>query len=348
MSTPPLSSAPAAPGTTFPSIEKLRHLISNLEHRIGDKQPYIPPIPLLGTTKLHGAHVDVIISPDSSIRLQSRNLPSLTPTSDVHGFAQWMTTKTPTILSLVPLYHNRFSSLNPSTPISESHPLILACEFIGCGIQKGVAISSLSPSLVILTASLNDRWLPQEAYSDIAVEEEGIYNVIRGGLWHVDLDLSDPTKAEEEIKTLVKAVEKQCPFGATFDAKGAGEGIVWAVADTELFNGPKYWCKTKGGKFAVQTQRVDKGKQLNSKEKVAAFAEGVVTVPRLEQGWAYLEEMGIVRDMASVEVFAEWLVDDCLKEEREEIKEQDLDQKALRWAIVGKARAWYKDRLKGE
>ena len=73
--------------TKFPSIEKLQHLVSNLQYDLGDACP--KRIPLIGTAKLHGAHVDVVIDASSNIRLQSRNVLDLTTENDVYGFAKW-------------------------------------------------------------------------------------------------------------------------------------------------------------------------------------------------------------------------------------------------------------------
>lgn len=171
-----------------------------------------------------------------------------------------------------------------------------------------------------------------------------IYHVMRGGVWHIDLDLEQPDGTEEELEGLVAAVERECPFAKTFGIKGTGEGIVWKVADSLRFQGSRYWCKTKGEKHAVShTNKVDE--RLEDKEKLAAFADAVVTESRLEQGWQYLEELGASKDVTSIGVFVRWLVADCIKEEREEIKEKGVDEKKLRGAIAGKGSVWFKKRL---
>ena len=328
--------------TKFPSIEKLRHLVSNVQHNLGNACS--ERIPLIGTTKLHGAHVDVVIDASSNIRLQSRNVLDLTVENDVYGFAKWMAFKRPTMVKLRDAYYAMFRKLNPETPIDPTHPLILACEFIGKGIQKGVAIAQLDKRLVILMASINGTWLPDEPYADLVAEDKDIYHVMRGGVWHIDLDLQQPGRTEEEMQGLVAAVETECPFAKTFGIKGLGEGIVWKVADILRFQGSRYWCKTKGEKHAVShTDKVDE--RLEDKEKLAAFADAVVTEPRSEQGWMYLEELGAPRDVTSIRAFVKWLVADCMKEEREEIKEMGVDEKKLRGAIAGKGSVWFKKRL---
>ena len=90
---------------------------------------------------------------------------------------------------------------------------------------------------------------------------------MRGGGWHIDLELQQPGRMEEEIQLLVAVVERECPFAKTFDIKGTGEGIVRKVADTLRFQGPRYWCKMKGEKHAVSlTDKVDE--RLGDKEKL--------------------------------------------------------------------------------
>ena len=60
-----------------------------------------------------------------------------------------------------------------------------------------------------------------------------------------------------------------------------------------------------------------------------------MTAARLERGWTYLEERGAPRDVTSTRAFVEWLVADCVKEEREEIKEKGVDVNKLREANAG-------------
>lgn len=166
-------------------------------------------------------------------------------------------------------------------------------------------------------ASINGTWLPDEPDADLVAEE---------------------------MEGLVAVVEQECPFAKTFGIKGTGEGIVWKVADTRRFQGARYWCKTKGGKHAVShANKVDE--RLEDKEKLAAFVDAVVTESRLEQGWMYLEELGAPKDVARIGMFVKWLVADCVKEEREEIKEKGVDEKKLRGAIAGKGKVWFKKRL---
>ena len=334
--------------TKFPSIEKPRHLVKNIRYSLeGTPRSESHSIPLVGTTKLHGAHVDIVVSSLNKIRLQSRNILNLTVEQDVFGFAKWMESRHSVALILRDGYHRRYVQLNPSIPIDPAQPFILACELIGPSIQKGVAVSMLGQRLAILTASINGVWLPDEPYGDISAEEADVYNVLRGGVWHLDLNIEDPETTEAEMMKHTKAVEYECPFAKSFGVSGTGEGIVWKVADTKGFRDPRLWCKTKGSKHEVsQTRKVPKGFR---QEKETAFADAVVTIPRLEQMWITLkEEMKLPAEKKSIGAFLQLLVEDCFKEEKDEMKEQDVDEVALKKAINSKGKEWFTKRLREE
>lgn len=191
--------------TRFPSIEKLRHVVYNVQFDLGDACP--STVSLVGTTKLHGIHADVVISSDSSVRLQSRNILELTLENDVCSFARWMIPHRDTMLEIRDAFHRRYCQLNPGTTIDPAFPLLIAGEFIGIGIQKGVAIAKLTKRFVILGACINNRWLPDQPYGDICAEDKDVYNIVRGGLFHIDLQLEQLAATEAEIKNLVEAVE---------------------------------------------------------------------------------------------------------------------------------------------
>ena len=144
-------------------------------------------------------------------------------------------------------------------------------------------------------------------------------------------------------------VEAECPFAKSFGVSGAGEGIVWKVADTAQFPGPRFWCKTKGLKHEVS--RTEKAPKGLGQEQEIAFADAVVTTPRLEQMWTTLtEEMKLPAGKKSIGVFLKLLVEDCFKEEKDEMKdemkEQGIDEMALKKAINSKGKEWFTKRLR--
>ncbi|MCJ1473212.1 hypothetical protein MMC13_001863, partial [Lambiella insularis] len=260
--------------------------------------PSLPPlIPLTGTTKLHGTHADILISASDTITLQSRNVLALTPSNDNCSFAASMAPLTPHLLRLKTQYHARYASLHPTEPLSAALPLIIAGEWIGPGVQKGVAVSRLpTKALVIISACVNGAWVRDEEYADICDEEAGIYNISRGGFFHGVLDTRDVEASMRELRTLTDRVEEACPFAAALGVAGKGEGVVWKAADPFPAS-PEFWLKVKGKSFAVSDLEGVQKKVIGTegRERARVWAEGLVTERRLEQGWEVMGEMGLGR-----------------------------------------------------
>ena len=328
--------------TKFPKIHKVRDLLMAIDRLDNPELP--SSIPLVGTVKLHGMHADVVVHSDDRLTLQSRNVLNLNLKNDIMGFAQFILPMPKVVLMLRDKYHARFKELNPDVEIKAKHPLIIAGEFIGQGIQQNVAVSTLLRCFVIISASINSTWLPDAEYSDIHHESAGIYNIYKSGSYTQTLD---PNKLEASMQAIQKHtddVEKECPFAKTFGISGIGEGIVWKC-QPPFPSTPKFWFKTKGP-LHRQTDPFDKGaSNLASKEKAALFAKSIVTEMRLEQGWNYLAETGIKRDKKATGAFLKWVVQDCEAEEMLEIKELEIKIGLLKPEIIRIAQKWYAARL---
>lgn len=356
------NSPPERPSTLFPKITgKVAEIGHNYVDKIraekgADKTLYVDirdlVLPLIGTVKLHGAHVDLVIDSANTITIQSRNVVGLrSGGKDVYGVAVALEPLGREILALRDRYHERFRALNPDIAIKGEYPTIIAGEWIGPGIQKNVAISQLPrKSFVILSVCINNSWLPDEPYANLDAEEVGIYNISRAGFFHSTLHLgSQPsTRARLEVPTL--EVERECPFAKSLGISGIGEGIVWKVAHP-LGADPRFWLKTKGPLHAV----TNTGKMVQSKKGMMGdsdgaweFASAAVTEARLEQGWAYLEEVGIQREMKSMKRFLEWIVGDVVVEEKSVIEELGLEGGLVNKCVEAVARRWYVARVKGE
>ena len=215
------------------------------------------------------------------------------------------------ILKLKEQYHYRYKQLNPYSWISEHIPLIIAGEWIGPGIQKGVAISTFPSKLfVIVSAFINGIWLPDADYANIHDEEEGFYNISRGGFYHRSLDLNNMTASVAAPQELANAVEKECPFAKTFNVSGKGEGIVWKAAPP-FPSGAEFCLKTKGPSFTVNAydsiSKNKAGEKVEVKERARTFADVVLTEARLEQAWDFLRETGVEQGKKGTGAFLKWL-----------------------------------------
>ena len=325
--------------TLYPKIGKLSDVVykaRNLKESSFD---------LVGTVKLHGTHADIVIDDNDRIRLQSRNQTDLQPAKDNCGFATFADPLKQDILALRNAFVARYRTLNPNIPLVPELPVVIAGEWCGGSIQKKVALLQLTKQFVIVSVKINDTWLPDTEYGDIHNESIGIYNIARAGFFQSNLDLQKVDKLDAEIKTLVEQVEKECPYARTFGVSGIGEGIVWKLCD--YFNNPDFWFKSKGEMFAVSAcnKLPESALGAKSSERLKSFAKAIVTENRMQQGWGYLEEMRVARDMTGLGKFLRWVVEDCLKEEQRDMEEANIREPDLKPAIIDIAKLWYKGKV---
>jgi hypothetical protein len=330
-------------------IKKLNHLHRDLN--APDVEPTLPPIPIIGTVKLHGTHADILVSPlpSNTIIFQSRNNPNLLPTADNHAFATTMSAKSSTILNLRDQYIARWKSLSPTATLNPDMPITIAGEWIGPKIQKGVAISQLSNRLVIISVKINGSWVRDSDYADIEAPDDDIYNISRGGFYHATLYPQDPQQTMPELEALAEKIAGNCPFAASFGVQGEGEGLVWKLANDEYVGDAELWFKTKGGRFAPTFTPAPKKPAVDMAEKAEqaqALAKAWCSEQRLEQGWDYLREMGKDRGMKSIGEFLKWVQRDVFGEEKGFIEGNEVDESALKVAIVGVAKPWYLERMR--
>ncbi|KAL2068456.1 hypothetical protein VTL71DRAFT_16554 [Oculimacula yallundae] len=307
-------------------------------------------ISLTGTVKLHGTHADIVVYNDNTVRLQSRNRLSLDPENDNYGFAERLVPLNPNVLRLRDRVLKRFRKLNPGMEVLDEHPVIIAGEWVGPGVQRSSRLGLEkfeTKCLVIISLAVNNKWLADEAYADIEDVDAGIYNISRGGFFHEILDFKEPQPCSERMMEFTLAVEKECPFSKSFGISGIGEGIVWKAAPP-LGENAMFWVKTKGPLHRVSnTDDLNKPPpNMDARDKARVFAEAAVTEMRLQQGWDYLGEMGIEKDTKAIPKIMEWVCNDVLVEEKSTIEEMGIDKAALKVSVGKIARDWFLTTLK--
>jgi hypothetical protein len=314
-----------------------------------EKETILDPIPIVGTIKLHGTHADILIHSDDRIVFQSRNIVGLHVTKDNAGFATTMAQKTKALLRLRDLFIARFTQLNPNTPVDLTHAVLIAGEWIGQSIQKDVAISALSKRFVIISVNINNQWQRDNDYGGIALPNHDIYNVSRAGVFNRTLYPENPQHTIVELEALAEQVAARCPFAATFNLSGEGEGIVWKPARAPYNANPALWFKTKGGRFKPTFARLPRQspESMERNREAAAVAANIWTSEqRLEQGLEYLAEHGIRRDMKGLAPFLKWVQNDIVVEEKGEIDGRGIDRAGLKIEVAKVARVWYGERLR--
>ncbi|KAI4195915.1 MAG: hypothetical protein LQ350_006899 [Teloschistes chrysophthalmus] len=333
--TVPATSKPTS--TLYPKIGSLKDFLYNFNCTL----PSTRTVPLIGSVKLHGTHADWVVSSDDTIRVQSRNVLDLSSTNDPYGLFAFATPIRAVILRLRDDILRRYTKLNPEVSPDPKHSVIVAGEWSGRGVQKGVAVSQLPRHFVIISIYVNDTWVPESQYADLHDEAHGIYNIGMTGFYRLDLNLDNIDDSEAAIQALVADVERLCPYGLMRGVTDKGEGIVWKPLD--YASRPELWFKYRGDSRAVSHswKLPATAVAVAKPQREDNFVTAVVTAQRLEQGWEYLKETGLPRNEAGVGKFLAWITNDIFTEEIREMKEKNISKGKLK-AI---AAPWYKKRL---
>ncbi len=337
--------APAS--TLYPKIFKLANVVFKIRS-ISVNQSPSATIPLIGSTKLHGTHADIVFESATvhDFRLQSKNQLDLKAGKvDNAGFAAWVASlgeDRRVMLRLRDRFVERYQLLNPGRIVEGK--VIIAAEWCGMGIQKKVAINKAPRFMAVVSLFINGSWVPDWEYADIENAENRIFNIGRVGYFRHDLRIDEVglTESESEIRRLTDEVERECPFAKQVCGEsGLGEGIVWKAV--KYCGDPTFWFKSKGDELAVShlsklpASAVDK----ENMERVSNFAKAIVTENRMEQGWNLLGQ----KDIKSLGVFLKWVTEDCLVEEKLEMERLDISRTKLSPAITSIAKPWYLKQL---
>lgn len=337
------------PATTlYPKILKLKDFMYKVNRTPSLNQSAATTIPLIGSTKLHGTHADIVFesATATTFRLQSRHqLEVKTGKLDNAGFAAWVASLGEDGGVMLRLRDNivrRYQALNPGSVVEGE--VIIAAEWCGMGVQKKVAISKVPRFMAIISLFVNGSWVPDCEYVDIEDTANRIYNIGRGGFFRHDLRSDDVglPDSETELTRLTIEVEKECPFAKrVFGVSGLGEGIVWKAVDYS--DDPRYWFKAKGDEHAVShlSKMPASALEMENRERVTNFAKAIVTENRLEQGWGLLHE----KTIENLGSFLKWVTEDCLVEERLDMERLVISKRKLTSAIGSVAAPWFKKQL---
>jgi hypothetical protein len=327
---------------SFPKISQFNSLIQSLKMD--------GSITFHGTVKLHGTNSAICVQNDTIWTQSRENV--ITPAKDNCGFSTYFSSaeRQVAVFDIV-------NKLRSTYNISKDKVVALFGEWVGPGVQKGVAISKLPSKSFFLFAIRvvntekvitesnqegifkEDLWLPINGISNHSIH---FYNVEDYKTFSLTIDLNDPKSQVAYIQSLVDEVEKQCPIAKAFNVEGIGEGIVW-TADC---NGNRLIFKTKGKEHAVTvhkdggTVQVDTEK-LNSLNEFATYA---ITEARLNQG---IEKVFGVEALVKEKTgnFIKWITNDILTEEAATISSNGLSAKDVQGIISKKAREWLHNKI---
>jgi hypothetical protein len=339
---------------SYPSIEQFRNVCSAITKRSQfdgfDEagEPIInylalkPTLTFKGTGKLHGTNAGCSYNYKDGIWAQSReNI--ITPEKDNAGFAFFAKTKEKTFSKFFQdIIKNNLSFLD------DNLTLTIFGEWVGKGIQKGVAIANLEKSFFIFGAKVSKEddekfvsyWLDS---SYLKSPEDNIYNVEDYKTYLIDIDFNMPQLVQNKLIEMTLEVENECPIAAEFGYKGVGEGIVF----TSEYKGVVYRFKSKGEKHSVSRVKTLNSVDVEKLNSISEFVDYAVTENRFNQGIekVFGEE---TPDMKKIGELMKWMMNDILKEEIDTLSKNSLEPKEIGKYVSNKTRQMFFELLNKE
>ena len=238
-----------------------------------------------------------------------------------------------------------------ATDEAQGHPdegVMIAGEFCGRGVQSKVAICRLPLMFVALAVRRGTRgpWIDLGTSGTsgglcTGLEAQGFQCIADFPTYALRVDLSSPEAALEEAQRLTLEIDRECPVALRLSGgavRGPGEGIVWTCVERP--HSTRLWFKTKGPTHTAPgpPKQPPVSSIPGGRTAVAALAASVVPEWRLEQGVAYLHEMGLASGGTEVTVkdipaFVRWVTDDAFREERDTIGDSGMPPTEVRRAI---------------
>jgi hypothetical protein len=342
----------------FGSIEQYKNVITNIRQHAKKYDKPLPTLTFVGTVKLHGTNAAIgYNAATGELWAQSRER-IITPFDDNAGFAKYFEEHKILWEQFLSSVTESDTSKLAGTEVAErlqKARVVIFGEWVGPGIQKGVAISEIErksffpfelkvyipgddgEDVMLMRYDIMD-------YPDVATIPD-CYRIGSFDPKVISIDFSRPQDFQNELVELTLKVEDRCPVAQEFGKFGIGEGIVWENKETGLR------FKVKGEKHS--TSKVSTVKQIAAVDlermaSIKVFVDNCVTENRLEQGLAKLGEMGKPIDVSSTGDYIKWVVGDVLKEEMDVINASMLDKKELMPALSNRAKEYWFAHLKKE
>lgn len=292
-----------------------------------------------GTVKLHGSNAGVCCS-KTGLTPQSRNR-ELSLQSDNMGFATFVAQSVVTTAIRDIEKNIRCKLCSLAYDVKDDDDIVLFGEWIGPGIQNGVAINRLPNKMwvvfaVMIITNTGEHYVDVLTSFDGRYDNANVYSILDVQSFNIDICWDQEhsiREAAENAQKMTLAVEDTCPWGVKFGLQGTGEGIVWSPIG-RMIGYPELFWKTKGPKH-TEVARLSKNRSILDPDVVSGidqFVTYAVTEARLEKGIDYLNEMGYLIDVRSMGYFLKWIGNDVERE-----CAQVLIDSGLSWNQVSKS-----------
>lgn len=332
----------------YPSTEQFRNVIKNIQNKyrfkgfdennepIIDLNETLPTLKFQGTVKVHGTNGSIVMFEDETIYCQSKER-TLAFGCDNAGF--WEAMQHVDLVNLFDFVKKRYYELHGTQP---PYPLLIAGEWAGGNIQRGVAVNGLHKFFMIFGVKCGQEWQPINDYENLKDPENYIFNATQFPTFEVEIDFNNPSDIQNKLIELTENVERECPVGKFFGNIGVGEGIVWKPMDRELVASPAYWFKVKGDKHSSSKVKKLASVDTEKLNSIKEFVNYACTESRLLQG---IQETGDI-DIKKIGEYIGWVNRDIFKEESDTLKDNNLEMKDIGKVVSDVARKFYLNKIK--
>ena len=321
----------------YPDTEQFRHAIKKVQYdrQVGEH----PTLLMRGTVKIHGTNASVVVEPDGTQYVQSRNS-IITIDDDNLGFAKWHTSKK----EYFEVYANFLKKIYS---FGKDTTVVFYGEWAGKGIQSGVAVSEVDKFFYIFGIKIckgeDTGWISCLPISRGIIDDcEDI--IFAKDIWnkYISIDFNIPNSVTNKLIKITEEVERECPIGKYFGVSGTGEGVVWDHINSE---GRRIAFKVKGEKHSASKVKKLVAVDVEKMASVEIFVAYAVTENRLKQG--FTEACNNIADRKLLGKFIKWISTDVNKEESDTLEASGLTMKDVGSALTHKAKLWFFEKEKG-
>ena len=317
----------------FQSIDNFHTVRKEINKRV-----YLAPGPIKyrAKQKLHGSNGGIRITKDSVI--PQKRTSDVTILQDNMGFAFFVEKNKQ-------LWQDCWNGTD----------FIVYGEWFGPGVQRGVACSLITEKsfaifeIQIGLANSEDSTVivdPDEIEKFLNYKVELIPNVyvLPWETNEIVLNFHNDESCQnfaDIINEMVKVTETEDGWiKRQFGIVGPGEGFVlWPIGINKRCEISPLVFKAKNETHSVVKSRAPVTIDAEKVSGAAAFAEMVVTEPRLQQ--AFQEACGGVAETKNTGAFLQWINRDVLKECMAELSASGFEWKTVAGAVTGAARRWF-------
>lgn len=327
----------------FPKIAQFRNVVKLKQKLLDDTEQVVSYV---GRIKSHGSNLSISINIDDDLfYCQSRNR-IIHPHDDNFGFAGWVfaniTELKKTLLYPIIKHYSVYVPKN----------IVIYGEWIGKGIQSGVAVSKIDKKFIVFSVGLAYESGHQDFYNNFLKfepnPEMGLHHIDEFPTYEIDIDFKNPEAAQNKLVEYTKEVEDCCPIGKYFGVEGIGEGLVFSPKTNPISILPTnfdFVFKSKGDKHCPSNVSTIGKVDIEGLDDINSLVSWLINISpenRVEQQIRILKELGTpMDDMKYIKCLIVAVLDDIDSEHKDDIISSGLPKKVIYGKLTKRIKEYY-------